>query len=232
MAEPVEKFMDDAVMAVWGARWPRRTMSSRTCVDYEDPCAYLPDLVGWRDNVVPVPGNHLTPTSYVVLGMTALRGPTTSYDLKRAIGRSIGYFWRFPHTQIYDEPARLASQGLLRVTREAHGRQRNTYTITDVGLRHLRTWLQSPTADHFQLRSEAELKLFFGELARPEDVLLLAKGQVRLHEERLKEYQAISRRYSRIPALEERLVPLGLGLTLERAALRFWRGQVVKNAGR
>jgi hypothetical protein len=66
-----------------------------------------------------VPGYQLTPTSYVVLGMTALRGPTTSYDLKRAIGRSIGYFWRFPHAQIYDEPARLAEAASAGTTIES-----------------------------------------------------------------------------------------------------------------
>ena len=45
----------------------------------------------------------------------AMRGPSTSYDLKRAIGHSVGYFWHFPHAQLYSEPKRLEELGLLEV---------------------------------------------------------------------------------------------------------------------
>src|SRR5437867_3648743 len=98
---------------------------------------------------------RLSPTSYVVLGMVALRGPTTPYDLKRAVGRSVGYFWRFPHTQLYDEPARLAENGLLQVAQENDGRRRRTYTLTEAGLSALQEWVREPTAEHFQLRDIA-----------------------------------------------------------------------------
>ncbi len=40
---------------------------------------------------------QLTTTSYVVLGMVAMRGRARSYDLKRAVNHSVGYFWPFPH---------------------------------------------------------------------------------------------------------------------------------------
>ena len=56
---------------------------------------------------------RLSTTSYLVLGMIALRGPSTPYDLKRAVSRSVGYFWHFPHAQLYSEPDRLADAGLL-----------------------------------------------------------------------------------------------------------------------
>jgi DNA-binding PadR family transcriptional regulator len=166
---------------------------------------------------------RLTPTSYTVLAMVALRGPTTPYDLKRAIGRSVGYFWRFPHTQLYDEPARLAALGLLYVSHEEEGRRRHTYAITPAGLSTLREWLHEPASEHFQLRSEAELKLFFSELGDPDDVLALAREQVQTHEERLREYEEIQRKYSSIPELDSRLLPLRLGIALEKAALTFWR---------
>ena len=70
----------------------------------------------------------LSPTSYVVLGMIAMRGATTSYDLKRAISHSIGYFWPFPHAQLYAEPRRLVEFGLLSASTEENGRRRRTYT--------------------------------------------------------------------------------------------------------
>ena len=165
---------------------------------------------------------RLSPTSYVVLGMVALRGPSTPYELKRAIGRSVGYFWRFPHTQLYDEPARLAEAGLLAENRENHGRRRRTYIITGRGLEVLRTWLREPAAEHFQLRDIAELKLFFSELVDSEAVKALASEQVRTHQVRLAEYEAIYERFGSQPERANRMAPLELGLELERAALDFW----------
>ena len=67
---------------------------------------------------------RLGPVSYLVLGIVALRGPSTPYDLKRFVQLSIGHFWPFPHTQLYAEPARLADAGLLEEMREESGRRR------------------------------------------------------------------------------------------------------------
>src|ERR1700742_1999007 len=61
---------------------------------------------------------RLGPVSYLVLGITALRGPSTPSDLKRFVQLSIGHFWPFPHTQLYADPERLAQAGLLTETRE------------------------------------------------------------------------------------------------------------------
>ena len=76
---------------------------------------------------------RLSITSYVVLGMIGLRGPSTPYDLKRGIGRSVGYFWPFPHAQLYAEPERLERMNLLAVESEDGGRRRKVYTLTGDG---------------------------------------------------------------------------------------------------
>jgi DNA-binding PadR family transcriptional regulator len=76
---------------------------------------------------------ELTVTSYLVLGMIKLRGPSTSYELKRAVGRSVGYFWPFPHAQLYREPVHLVEAGLLEEQQESEGRRRRIYTITPTG---------------------------------------------------------------------------------------------------
>lgn len=166
---------------------------------------------------------RLSTTSYVVLGMVAIRGPSTSYDLKRAIGHSVGYFWHFPHAQLYSEPKRLAQHGLLRVDQEDTGRRRQTYTITDAGLDAVRTWLSEPVNQHFELRDIAEIKLFFNELAAPEDVAGLARDQIQQHEKRLAEYEDMKHRFGGKPEVAARMVTLELGLEMERAALRFWK---------
>ncbi|MGH3628268.1 MAG: PadR family transcriptional regulator [Sciscionella sp.] len=167
---------------------------------------------------------RLSTTSYVVLGMIALRGPSTSYDLKRAIGRSVGYFWNFPHAQLYSEPKRLRQAGLLELHEEESGRRRKTYTITDAGRLAVKEWLGEPVNAHFEMRDVAEIKLFFSEFAGLEDIARLAKGQVTQHERRIAEYEEMKRRYGRISEVAGRMITLELGLSMEYAALEFWRG--------
>ncbi|WP_210428903.1 PadR family transcriptional regulator [Nocardioides eburneiflavus] len=164
----------------------------------------------------------LTPTSYVVLGMVSMRGPSTSYDLKGAVNRSVGYFWPFPHAQLYSEPKRLVDLGLLEVHQEEGGRRRQLYSATPAGLEALRSWLGEPTREQMQVRDVAELKLFFAEFAKAEDVLQLAREQVEQHRERIKVYEGIQERYRGREDVADRMVPLGLGLAMEHAALDFW----------
>ena len=166
---------------------------------------------------------RLSTTSYVVLGMVALRGPSTPYDLKRAVGHSVGYFWQFPHAQLYDEPARLTQAGLLDLESEESGRRRKVYSITEAGRAALRSWLAQPTGQVFELRDIAELKLFFSELGTTADVANLAAEQVGLHVRRLAQYEDMRARFGGRSDMAQRMVPLELGLALERTALEFWQ---------
>jgi DNA-binding PadR family transcriptional regulator len=165
---------------------------------------------------------RLSTTSYLVLGMIALRGPSTPYDLKRAVSHSVGYFWNFPHAQLYSEPDRLADLGLLELAVEDRGRRRKTYSLTDTGRTALRHWLASPTHEHFQMRDIAELKLFFNEAGDPDNVPTLAREQIKQHEERIAVYEQMVRRFGGEPSLRPRMMTLELGLEMEHAALRFW----------
>src|SRR5215470_8312870 len=76
---------------------------------------------------------RLSPVSCLVLGLIGLRGPSTPYELKRAVGRSVSYFWPFPHSQLYGEPERLAEAGLLSRKTETGGRRRKLYKLTRKG---------------------------------------------------------------------------------------------------
>jgi PadR family transcriptional regulator, regulatory protein AphA len=165
---------------------------------------------------------RLSTTSYVVLGMIALRGPSTPYDLKRAVAHSVGFFWHFPHAQLYSEPDRLAALGLLELKAEDGGRRRKTYSLTDEGRSALRDWLASPTNEHFQMRDLAELKLFFNEVGDPGNVPALAREQIAQHEERIAVYEAMVERFGADPKARPRMITLELGLEMEYAALRFW----------
>ena len=166
---------------------------------------------------------RLSTTSYVVLGMIALRGPSTPYDLKRAVGHSVGYFWHFPHAQLYSEPDRLAAAGLLECESEDGGRRRKTYSLTALGRDALRDWLASPTDEHFQMRDIAELKLFFNEVGDPDDVYRLAEEQIAQHRTRIADYEQMVERFGERPEAGPRMITVELGLEMEYAALRFWQ---------
>ncbi|NMH97704.1 PadR family transcriptional regulator [Pseudonocardia sp. K10HN5] len=154
--------------------------------------------------------------------MIALRGPSTPYDLKRAVGHSVGYFWHFPHAQLYSEPDRLTDLGLLELSVEDTGRRRKTYSLTDAGRTALRAWLAAPTPEHFEMRDIAELKLFFNEVGDANNVLSLAHEQIKQHEERIAVYEGMQERFGDAPEARPRMLTLELGLEMEYAALRFW----------
>ena len=104
---------------------------------------------------------RLTTTSFAVLALLDQFGPSTSYDIKGAIERSISNFWNLPHTTAYEEPARLAAAGYLSLDEEEGGRRRRVYSLTERGREALREWAAGPPAPP-QLRDELILKLFAG----------------------------------------------------------------------
>jgi DNA-binding PadR family transcriptional regulator len=165
---------------------------------------------------------RVSPVSYVVLGIVALRGPSTSYDLKRFVQLTVGHFWPFPHTQLYAEPARLAEAGLLEETQEEGGRRRRHYTITDAGRALLEEWLGEPATSPMEYRDLGLLKLFFSELKDADSVQELARQQVVAQRGQLDEYEAILERFRDRPELSRRLLSLKLGTRMARAALEFW----------
>lgn len=164
----------------------------------------------------------LTDTSYLVLGLVAGEGPVTSYDLKRLVGESVGYFWSFPHSQLYAEPARLAAAGLLSEEQEQSGRRRRTYRITAGGREALAAWLRDPDCGMRELRDPGLLKLFFAGLAEPEDVAALARAQVEAHADRLALYQRFEKELAADPDRDPGTASVRMGLYVEQAAVRFW----------
>ncbi len=162
---------------------------------------------------------ELTPTSHIVLGLLSMFGEATPYDLKQMVSASVGQFWTLPHSQLYDEPARLARAGYVTEKQEATGRRRKLYRITDRGQQALETWLSVLTPEPYVLRDPALLKLFFGADART-----LANAQLPTHRQKLAEYEALLGADTgdgrRGPWLA-----LELGTRHERETARFWEEQ-------
>jgi DNA-binding PadR family transcriptional regulator len=105
---------------------------------------------------------RLTGTSFAVLTLIELLGPSTPYELKQALERSIANFWMVPHTTFYAEPTRLAKGGFLSERQESGGRRRKLYSLTDAGRSALEVWKGSAELTPPQLREEGVLKIFAG----------------------------------------------------------------------
>ncbi|WP_436793594.1 PadR family transcriptional regulator [Actinospongicola halichondriae] len=163
----------------------------------------------------------LTPTSYVVLGLVHTLQPCTSYDMKQLVKISIGNFWSFPHSQLYAEPARLVSDGLLVEEQEEVGRRRRLYRLTDAGESAFRDWARLPAQEIGELRDEGLLKLFFSDTSDRDAVVELAHAQVEVHEERIRTLTRL-RDEVRDEAAPAQLATLELGLRWDRTAADFW----------
>lgn len=172
--------------------------------------------------------DSLNPISYVVLGIVASRGPSTSYEMKKLVGTSISFFWTFPHAQLYREPRRLVRLGLLDEAPQDSGRRRRVYTITAAGREALSAWLATPGPFNVEIRDLALLKLFFGRLAAAEDIAALADEQIAGHVRQQDAYKSVLERYSGRAELAHQLAPLQIGIAYEQAYIDFWR-QIADN---
>jgi len=167
-----------------------------------------------------VADHRMTPTSYLVLGLLA-DGPATSYQLKQRVAMSIGNFWEFAHSQLYDEPVRLADAGLVKTSAEPGGRRRRTFTITEAGRAELAAWLAEPTPGRTDVRDPGLLKLFFAKYAKPRDVRNIAADQRRSHGERADQYERTREMLTgKIDGWQ--LKSIELGIRYERTVEGFW----------
>jgi DNA-binding PadR family transcriptional regulator len=178
------------------------------------------------------PSAHLTSTSYLVLGLIEREGPSTPYELKRHVAATIGHFWSFPHALLYTEPPRLVKLGLLTEEREANGRRRRLFTITDLGRTAIQVWLATPAHEPTELRDAGLLQLFFADLGSTDDRLALAHAQLAIHraalggyeDDRLAERGVVGSDSAARTVEHWRGVTLPMGLLYERAAVEFWEG--------
>jgi len=114
----------------------------------------------------------LTTTEFAVLGLLA-RAPQSGYDLKKAVDRSVGYFWGPAKSQIYAVLPSLVAAGYATSRTVAQERRpdKQVYRITRAGRAALREWIEeapdSPSPD----RNPLLLKIFFGEYASAEILL-------------------------------------------------------------
>ena len=166
---------------------------------------------------------HLTPSSYIVLGMVAAFGPATSYDIYQSAESSIGYFWPFSRAQLYAEPRRLTEEGLLNEEQEQSGRRRRLYAVTEKGDALIKGWLKEPTRMPTEIRDLGLLKLYFSQLSTREGLVSLAGQQVEVHRQRLAEYRQLQADLADNDKAAFSLATLEMGVRFEQMAADYWQ---------
>lgn len=98
---------------------------------------------------------------FVILGLLS-HEPMTGYEIKKRIDSTLHFFWSGSFGSIYPTLNQLEIEG--KVTKEnvsQNGREKISYSITELGREDLRAWLKKPS-EKDELRYETLLKLFFG----------------------------------------------------------------------
>jgi PadR family transcriptional regulator, regulatory protein AphA len=115
----------------------------------------------------------LTPTSYAVLSLLALR-PWTTYELAKQVQRSLHWFWPRAERKLYDEPKQLSARGLASASTVMTGKRAGTvYEITAAGRRALKEWLATTDVAPPAVEMEAMLHVFFAEHGTREQLVAL-----------------------------------------------------------
>ncbi len=115
-------------------------------------------------------GTGLTTTTYGVLGLLAVR-PHSTYELAKAMERSVGRVWPRAQSKLFEEPKKLVEHGYATARGDSVGRRpRTVYTITRSGRRALTAWLADPGIGP-ALEFEGLVKLIFAEHGTRADAL-------------------------------------------------------------
>jgi DNA-binding PadR family transcriptional regulator len=129
-----------------------------------------------------------------MLGMLAIR-PWSTYELAKHVDRSLRPLWPRARSNLFNEPKKLAAQGLAVATEETVGRRpRTVYAITPSGRQALEAWLGTP-GEGPVLEFEQLLKVFFADHGTKADALKAVASIREWGREREAENIAVARGY-------------------------------------
>lgn len=136
----------------------------------------------------------LSTTEASVLGLVAF-GERSGYDLAQIAENSVAYMWTPSRSQIYKVLPRLVAARLVDAREVAQtGRpDKSLYSITPLGARTLRAWLDEVEEEPAGGGIVFVLKLFFCDFASTETALAQLAGYRRYLERHLTSYEALDR---------------------------------------
>ena len=126
-----------------------------------------------------------------VLLTSLIEKPSSGSELARRFDRSMGFFWKATHQQIYRELGDMQKKGWISPLEDHQdiGRKK-TYQVDQLGRTELADWMvkQSPPA---QLREELMVRLRVEAQLGGNTVLPELERHLELHKQNLKTYQSI-----------------------------------------
>jgi DNA-binding PadR family transcriptional regulator len=119
--------------------------------------------------------------------------PGTGIELTRRFDRSIGFFWRATHQQIYKVLRRMEADGWLSAGAGDSRSTERRYTVTGRGRRELARWIESPT-HAAALRSEVAVKMRGASYGDRQRLLAHLEDLVAEHRTRQAHFEELERR--------------------------------------
>ncbi len=155
-----------------------------------------------------------------------LEKASSGYELARRFERSIGYFWKATHQQIYRELGRMEAKGWIAVTSEGPDRRsrKKVYHVLEAGRQALREWVSEPSHP-MEPREDLMVKLRADAIIGPSGVEDELERRLALHRDLLADYRAIEARdFSRPKLAREdviRYLILRCGIALEETYIAW-----------
>jgi DNA-binding PadR family transcriptional regulator len=138
----------------------------------------------------------LTELEGCVLGMIAVKGPCTTYAVRREFQKSPSQHWSASAGAVYPLTERLRRRRLLRVdSKTSNGRNGNLYGLTPAGKQALHRWLSPPLAEFITSVPPDPLRnrvAFLSALSRKQQTafLVAARHQLEAHLNIVRQYVA------------------------------------------
>jgi PadR family transcriptional regulator, regulatory protein AphA len=170
-------------------------------------------------------GSREKASRYAILGMLNL-GNKSGYDIKKAIAISTANFWKESDGNIYPALKKLVEEGSVRPvgSKQASGRQRQVYKITEAGQLTLKEWLVQPSAPRSP-DNEFLLKLFFSSILEPSEALQQILAHSAHQSSQLELYRQLAKSIEQYPApLAQRVYwscALNYGVAVSGATLQW-----------
>lgn len=123
-------------------------------------------------------------TGFIVLGLLALNGEQSGYELRKSAHALKYFYWSPAQSQIYRELRRLEKAGLVESRHiEQEGKpDKQLFKIKKAGLAVFKQWLNHQDLPPMIIKHPIMLKLYFGELSD-------RKAQIEMLGQFIKRYQ-------------------------------------------
>lgn len=156
---------------------------------------------------------------YAILGLL-MGKPMAGYDMMKAFSEKLNEFWYARHSQIYPELKRLEQEGLIRhetfITKDVM--EKKVYSLTAAGKQDFLCWLAAETPMEPTPKDVFRLKTFFSRYLSRDEQIRSLRGQILLHEERLRHLLEERRKFPGVPSPSDHR--LGDYMVLEHGVMR------------